>query len=94
MTRALGDAELTEMGVGHDAEVSCVVLDPAARFVILATDGVWDVMNDDDAVDLVCLCLDAGRGLDETARRLCEQALLRGSADNISAVVMALSKRS
>eukprot|EP00439_Symbiodinium_sp_Y106_P084426 s1448_g25.t1 len=71
-------------------------------FIILACDGIWDVMNDQQAVQLVMECMQEltpvarqleseGRSLAEIlARMLVEEALARGSNDNISCLVIFL----
>ena len=59
------------------------------EFLIVACDGLWDVMSDQEAVDLVRIhhresLVDGREG---AASFLVEEALRRGSADNITAVV-------
>ncbi|KAA8498642.1 Protein kinase and PP2C-like domain-containing protein [Porphyridium purpureum] len=61
-----------------------------AQFLILATDGIWDVMNEADAVRLV---RSTARDPDMASKRLMMEALARGSSDNISVVVVFLSKQ-
>ena len=53
--------------------------------VILACDGVWDVLNATGAADIVT----AGRG-DDAAERLARAAYEKGSTDNITAIVVEL----
>lgn len=52
--------------------------------LILASDGLWDVVSNQDAVALVAAVPDAARA----AHRLVEEAFQRGSSDNISCVVL------
>lgn len=54
--------------------------------IILASDGVWDVISNQEAVSLVGGISDAG----QAARRLVQEAFRRGSPDNISAVLIKL----
>jgi len=54
----------------------------------LATDGVWDVLSSQEAVDVITECEDTR----EMARRLTETAYKRGSMDNITALVIDLRK--
>jgi len=56
-TRSLGDADLKQAGVVAEPEVTVTALGPADSFLILASDGLWDVVPDQDAVGLV---LDTG----------------------------------
>eukprot|EP00967_Tisochrysis_lutea_P065474 scaffold85166_cov28-Tisochrysis_lutea.AAC.2 len=61
------------------------------RFLILACDGVWDVMTDQQACDCVRAVLDGEHGTPEAAaKKLVREAYAAGSMDNISAVVAVL----
>lgn len=55
-------------------------------FLICACDGLWDVFEDQEVVDLVADRIAAGR-TSGTAQALVQQALARGSMDNISIIV-------
>lgn len=55
------------------------------RFLVLACDGVWDVMGDDDAV---AICIEH-RSADLAAHALIRRAFEIGSDDNITALVLA-----
>jgi len=107
MTRALGDHLLKMPVLPNDIvsnvpDITSTDLSDQDNFVILACDGLWDVMNDQQAVELVRECmrelepmqhsLEAqGRSIAEIfARMLVEEALARGSSDNISCVVIFL----
>ena len=52
-TRSLGDAAAERIGVIPDPEVRPRALTPSDRFLILASDGVWEFMSNQDTVDLV-----------------------------------------
>eukprot|EP00406_Dinophysis_acuminata_P032315 CAMPEP_0179358734 /NCGR_PEP_ID=MMETSP0797-20121207/79085_1 /TAXON_ID=47934 /ORGANISM="Dinophysis acuminata, Strain DAEP01" /LENGTH=506 /DNA_ID=CAMNT_0021074009 /DNA_START=78 /DNA_END=1598 /DNA_ORIENTATION=- len=55
------------------------------RFLVLACDGVWDVMGDDDAV---AVCIEH-RSADLAAHALIRRAFEIGSDDNLTALVVA-----
>lgn len=59
-------------------------------FLILACDGVWDVMTDQEAVDLLLEQYAATGPTADAANLLVQTALEKGSADNITAVVVFL----
>ena len=66
-------------------------LAPADRFVILACDGVWDVLSDQAACDAVSAALAQPHATpDEAARKLVGDAYAAGSEDNISVLVAVL----
>jgi serine/threonine protein phosphatase PrpC len=94
VTRAFGDAAFKLQPSPHvlaSPEVTRTQLTPDLRFLILATDGLWDVLTDQAAVDVA---QGAREGLpgDEVkmAEALVQAALLRGSMDNVTAAVMLL----
>ncbi|KAK9833258.1 hypothetical protein WJX81_000555 [Elliptochloris bilobata] len=84
VTRSLGDADLKAAGVIAEPEVTLTELLPADAFVVLASDGLWDVVPDEDAVGLV---LDTVKDPAMCARRLATEALTRGAGDNITVIV-------
>ena len=68
-------------------------ISPSDRFVILACDGVWDVLSDAQACDSVRAALAQPHGTpDEAARTLVGDAYNAGSEDNISVLVAVLSE--
>jgi serine/threonine protein phosphatase PrpC len=54
---------------------------------ILACDGLWDIMQPQQAVDFVAGHL-GQTALTDVARALVEEALKKGSTDNITAMVV------
>ena len=77
--------------VTADPYLNTVALEPGADapFLILCCDGVWDVMSDEEAVNVVEKARQSG-GVDEkdAAKWLEKEALQRGSSDNLSAMVL------
>eukprot|EP00490_Sorites_sp_Unknown_P012441 CAMPEP_0114693434 /NCGR_PEP_ID=MMETSP0191-20121206/69086_1 /TAXON_ID=126664 /ORGANISM="Sorites sp." /LENGTH=439 /DNA_ID=CAMNT_0001987137 /DNA_START=32 /DNA_END=1348 /DNA_ORIENTATION=- len=71
--------------VSAEPELRLVELDPSLdRFVVLACDGIWDVLQDRDA-GAVC----AGQcGVELAAHSLVKHAFAAGSGDNLTAVVL------
>ena len=53
MSRSLGDLIVHNVGVTAEPEVLEHMLDNNDEFVILATDGVWDVIDNNQAVQLI-----------------------------------------
>lgn len=59
--------------------------------LILACDGVWDVMSDQETADLLMKRYKEKGGPDEDAAKyIVRTAIKRGSADNITAVIVYL----
>lgn len=65
-------------------------LDASHSFVLLASDGVWDVMSNQRARDIVAAALEASASPHAAAARLCDAALGARSEDNVSAAVLVL----
>lgn len=59
-------------------------------FLVIACDGLWDVVADDEAVTIAAYVLQQGRQPEEAAKRLRNVAYGRGSADNITVLVVIL----
>ncbi len=60
------------------------------EFLVLACDGVWDVMTNQDVASFVCeRTLEGIDDLGTLAEALIEEGLNRNSRDNMSAVIVA-----
>ncbi|CAG9331130.1 unnamed protein product [Blepharisma stoltei] len=77
VTRALGDHHLKTSGVSSEPYVSRRVITPNEQFLVLASDGLWDVVNERELEGL------KGRNSMEIGNRLMERAINGGSQDNI-----------
>ncbi|KAL8064005.1 hypothetical protein ABFS82_01G062700 [Erythranthe guttata] len=76
-------------------EVTVVSRSESDEFLIIATDGLFDVVCNDAACELVKKCLASGRnsrqaGASVSATLLAELAIAKGSKDNISIIVVQL----
>lgn len=60
------------------------------EFIVVATDGLWDVLSSQEAVDLARADLRRGRHPSEVAARLAGVAVKRYTADNAAVVVVDL----
>jgi protein phosphatase 2C family protein 2/3 len=58
------------------------------KFVILASDGVWSVMDAQQAVDLVIEFLSVFRNSKAASEELVDEALRKNAEDNVSVVVV------
>ncbi|MEJ2208008.1 MAG: PP2C family protein-serine/threonine phosphatase [Anaerolineae bacterium] len=87
VTRALGDTRLKELIIAEPS-VREVALQPGDERLILGCDGLWDYVDDQDAVDL----LRQRRITDatEASKTLMKEALWRGSKDDITVIVVSL----
>lgn len=53
MSRSLGDAIVHKSGVSAEPEILDHMVDEYDEFMIIATDGVWDVVDNNQAVQMV-----------------------------------------
>lgn len=97
VTRALGDRRLKAY-VSAEPEIKSWKLQDGDDFLILASDGVWDVLSSQAAVDIVRQCMSetaggmsgGGGDVKEAARRLTNAAYSYHSMDNITSLVIDL----
>ena len=61
--------------------------DPNNQFVVLASDGLWDVYEDQEVIDFILSMLSTGHPPQNIACRLTEAALNRGSKDDTTVVI-------
>jgi protein phosphatase 2C len=89
--------------VSAEPEVTVVERTERDEFLILASDGLWDVVSNEAACKIARSCLSgraasrfpgsvAGRTAADAAALLAELAMSRGSRDNISVVVVELRR--
>ncbi|MBA0763132.1 hypothetical protein Gotri_012641 [Gossypium trilobum] len=83
MSRAFGDRMLKQFVVA-EPEIQDKEIDEEFELLVLASDGLWDVVPNEDAVSLA----GAEEEPEKAARKLTEAAFTRGSADNITCIVV------
>ncbi|KAK4491040.1 hypothetical protein RD792_001761 [Penstemon davidsonii] len=83
VSRAFGDRLLKQFVVA-DPEIQEEKVDNTLEFLILASDGLWDVVTNEEAVSMTKPIKEP----EEAAKRLMQEAYQRGSADNITVVVV------
>lgn len=85
LSRAFGDIECTPY-VTHLPQIYRYKLSSGDKFLIQACDGLWDVVNNQDAVDFI-LDLKNKNFKGNYARALAEHAYKIGSLDNVTVVI-------
>ncbi|KAI9145315.1 phosphatase 2C-like domain-containing protein [Paraphysoderma sedebokerense] len=83
VTRSLGDAPMKELIVGNPFTTE-IELTSEDEFLILACDGVWDVVSDQEAVNLIRSNPDP----QAAAEKLVEYSLENFSTDNLSCIIV------
>eukprot|EP00882_Tetradesmus_deserticola_P018075 GHRQ01019398.1.p1 GENE.GHRQ01019398.1~~GHRQ01019398.1.p1 ORF type:complete len:322 (+),score=115.03 GHRQ01019398.1:568-1533(+) len=94
VTRALGHKHLEAHGVLCEPAVRSLSLQSEDTCLIIASDGVWDVMDAREAANRVMDVISGGGTAEEAARQLVRDTVMLaecspdGDADNTSAVVL------
>lgn len=86
LTRAIGDHSLKKYGVIATPFTNKITLDDKDKFVIIASDGVWDSLGDNDVFKLSLNYSTAY----ELANAIVKTAISKGSKDNTSCIVIKL----
>jgi len=85
VARSLGDRSLKDFVTGEPDTFETKLTD-AHTHLIIACDGLWDVISDNDAVNIVSKY----ESSQEASKALLDAALAAGSTDNISIMVLKL----
>ncbi|KAJ6731818.1 PROTEIN PHOSPHATASE 2C 27-RELATED [Salix purpurea] len=96
VTRALGDWHLEgmkKMGdrsgpLSAEPEFKLVTLTREDEFLIIGSDGIWDVYSNQNAVDFVRKRLQEHNDLKQCCREMVGEALKRGATDNLTVVIV------
>ncbi|KAG4398640.1 hypothetical protein GLYMA_08G081400v4 [Glycine max] len=83
MTRAFGDGKLKEH-ITAEPDVTIRKIDEDTEFIILASDGLWKVMTNQEACD----CIRDEDDAQKASKKLVKEAKSQGSYDDISCIVI------
>lgn len=84
-SRSLGDVRL-KPAVSSVPDISVIPLSPMDSLIVIATDGLWDVMSSEYAIEVASSINDP----QQAATRLVADAMERNTADNTSVSVLRL----
>jgi protein phosphatase 1G len=108
LSRAIGDLKYKtnpdlpakDQIITAEPDIARVTLQPDDRFLLLACDGVWDVMTNQQAVDFVSQRLDQGKSIPEACSLLLDACLAddpkeaKGvGCDNMTIVIVLLHQQ-
>ncbi|CAN0907425.1 Protein kinase and PP2C-like domain-containing protein [Linum grandiflorum] len=86
VTRSIGDDDL-KPAVTAEPEVTETILSEEDEFVVMASDGLWDCVKNDEVVSII---RDTVKEPTMCSKRLATEAAERGSNDNITVIVVFL----
>lgn len=75
MSRSIGDHAVKNVGVIAEPEVKVFELEEKDQFLVMASDGVWEFINSQEAVEIVHSCLEDG--VHDACQELIEMAATR-----------------
>lgn len=90
VSRAIGDVKDKKYVIG-EGDVSRTVMTGSEEYLVVACDGVWDVVDDQELVECIRNHLSKGNERHTTAKALVEFARSEGSGDNITAIIVFLN---
>ncbi|KAK6927110.1 PPM-type phosphatase-like domain [Dillenia turbinata] len=93
VSRGIGDGHLKQW-VTAVPETKVLPVDPTYEFLILASDGLWDKVSNQEAIDIarpLCIGVDEPESL-RACKSLVNLAAARGSADDISVMLIQLGR--
>lgn len=99
VTRSFGDEGHKAGGDAKEGALICTpeittrTVQPDWEFVLLASDGAWDVLGTQQAVDCVRSHLAHTPSLNSAAAAVVKETLARGSTDNVSVALLAFHQQ-
>ncbi len=90
ITRAFGDYALKRDGVSAKPSIMKYFLKQHDKFLVIASDGIWDVLEDEDT----CKLCREELSTKEISQHIIKAALENGSTDNCSCLVIRLNSTS
>ena len=88
VSRGLGDFDLKNKGLSSEPHITKRLIDHNLNYCVLASDGVWDVLNPDDVSKII----QETSNINNMAKAIVEKAKEKGTEDNISCIVIELNK--
>ena len=84
LTRTLGDLYVKQFGVINTPDINVYDINETINYVIIASDGVWDVVD----LDTITNMGKAGKNVGEFCKDIVKLALNKGTKDNVSCIVI------
>jgi protein phosphatase 2C family protein 2/3 len=97
VTRALGDYEHTVhgklKGLSADPDTISMILTEDDEFIVLASDGIWEVIDNNQTIRIVREQLKASGDCTQAAEHLINSALARGAEDNLTVAIISFNDK-
>lgn len=82
MTRSLGDAQSKNIGIISLPEIDHIFLKKRDQFIVLGTDGLWDVMSSAEVVGFILKYKESWGYENKMAEQLAKEARMRWEDNN------------
>ena len=89
VSRAIGDVNLQPYVTCEPEIMERELLDDEDCYLVLASDGIWDVLSNNE-VSIVVKQAVKSKPFVDVAKELCAQAIMLGSTDNVTASIIDL----
>ena len=94
MSRSLGDTVAHSVGCSCEPDINYQILTPKDKIVLMASDGIWEFISNQEAVEFVGPYVERGE-IQKACDELCKLASQKWRAeedviDDITALVIAL----
>lgn len=83
VSRAFGDID-TKPYISHIPDIYKKILNNTDKFIVLACDGLWDVMSNQEVTNFILKNINDKKNI---SKKLGEYAIQKGSTDNISIII-------
>jgi len=88
LTRTLGDLYVKQFGVINTPDISVNEITTNIKYVVIASDGVWDVIDLDTLVNMS----KAGKSVGEFCSDIVKLSISKGTKDNVSCIVISFAQ--
>ena len=89
IARGLGDFDLKKKGLICEPYITKKLIDHNVEYCVIASDGVWDVLSPDDISKII----HKNNKIEDLAKIIVNEAIEKGSEDNISCIVIEFNKK-
>ena len=88
LTRTLGDLYVKQFGVINTPDITVTDIGTGIKYVVLASDGVWDVIDLDTLVSMS----KAGKSVGEFCQDIVKLSISKGTKDNVSCIIISFNE--
>ena len=88
LSRCLGDLYCKKYGVINTPDFSMNNIDDNIKYVVIASDGVWDVVNENEVFNMG----KKGKNAEEFCKELVKLSIEKNTKDNVSCIVISFEK--